>query len=85
MTITITRIMAAITRVTTRTAETARTIETILPESSCGLPVAFTRISSHYSNGRFHPVLKRNKPHYGVDYAAPTGTAIRATGGLLET
>lgn len=41
-------------------------------------PVAFTRISSHYSNGRFHPVLKRNKPHYGVDFAAPTGTPIRS-------
>jgi murein DD-endopeptidase MepM/ murein hydrolase activator NlpD len=41
-------------------------------------PVAFTRISSHYSQGRFHPVLKRNKPHYGVDFAAPPGTPIRS-------
>ncbi len=41
-------------------------------------PVAFTRISSHYSLGRFHPVLKRRKPHYGVDFAAPPGTSIRS-------
>lgn len=41
-------------------------------------PVAFTRISSHFSSGRFHPVLKRNRPHYGVDFAAPTGTPVRS-------
>jgi murein DD-endopeptidase MepM/ murein hydrolase activator NlpD len=41
-------------------------------------PVAFTRISSHFSSGRFHPVLKTRRPHYGVDFAAPTGTPIRA-------
>ncbi len=41
-------------------------------------PVAFTRISSHFSAGRYHPVLKRRKPHQGVDFAAPTGTAVRS-------
>lgn len=41
-------------------------------------PVEFTRISSKFSTRRFHPVLKRNKPHYGVDFAAPTGTPVRA-------
>jgi murein DD-endopeptidase MepM/ murein hydrolase activator NlpD len=28
---------------------------------------------------RFHPVLKRRMPHYGVDYGAPVGTPVHAT------
>lgn len=43
-------------------------------------PVDFTRISSRFSTGRYHPVLNRIRAHKGVDYAAPTGTAIRAAG-----
>ena len=41
-------------------------------------PVAFSRISSQFSRGRYHPVLKRRVPHYGVDFAAPPGTTVRA-------
>lgn len=41
-------------------------------------PLKFTRISSTFSNARFHPVLKVYKPHHGVDYAAPAGTPVRA-------
>ena len=41
-------------------------------------PVEYARISSRFSNNRFHPVLKRNKGHFGTDYAAPRGTPIRA-------
>ncbi|MEE8311257.1 MAG: peptidoglycan DD-metalloendopeptidase family protein [Candidatus Binatia bacterium] len=41
-------------------------------------PVDYSRISSHFTTKRFHPVLKRNVPHYGVDFAAPTGTPVRA-------
>lgn len=43
-------------------------------------PVKFSRISSGYSNRRFHPVQKRFKAHLGTDYAAPTGTPIVAVG-----
>lgn len=43
-------------------------------------PLNFTRISSRYSGRRFHPVQKRYKAHRGTDYAAPTGTPIRAVG-----
>ncbi len=43
-------------------------------------PVKYARISSRYSGRRFHPVQKRYKAHLGTDYAAPTGTPIRATG-----
>lgn len=42
-------------------------------------PLAFSRISSGFSNSRFHPVLKKWRSHRGVDYAAPTGTPIKAT------
>ena len=43
-------------------------------------PLEFGRISSRYSKSRLHPVLKTRRPHLGVDYAAPVGTPIRATG-----
>jgi len=43
-------------------------------------PVKFSRISSGYSNRRFHPVQKRFKAHLGTDYAAPKGTPIFAVG-----
>jgi murein DD-endopeptidase MepM/ murein hydrolase activator NlpD len=43
-------------------------------------PLEFRRISSSYSTGRFHPVLRRVRPHNGIDYAASSGTPIRAVG-----
>jgi len=41
-------------------------------------PMPFTRISSGFSNSRYHPVLKEWRSHKGIDYAAPTGTPVRA-------
>jgi murein DD-endopeptidase MepM/ murein hydrolase activator NlpD len=41
-------------------------------------PVAYTRISSFFSDSRFHPIKNRHLPHYGVDFAAPTGTPVVA-------
>ncbi len=41
-------------------------------------PVRFSRISSRFSYNRFHPILHRNKAHYGTDYAAAYGTPIMA-------
>ncbi|MGK7393059.1 MAG: M23 family metallopeptidase [Candidatus Cyclobacteriaceae bacterium M3_2C_046] len=43
-------------------------------------PLNYSRISSRFSNSRFHPVLKRYRPHHGVDYAAPTGTPVQSVG-----
>ncbi|HEU4341569.1 MAG TPA: peptidoglycan DD-metalloendopeptidase family protein, partial [Candidatus Binatia bacterium] len=43
-------------------------------------PLEFTSITSHFTEARFHPVLKVNVPHTGVDFAAPRGTPVRAVG-----
>ena len=37
-----------------------------------------SRISSKFSFNRLHPILKVRRPHYGVDYAAPKGTKVKA-------
>ena len=42
-------------------------------------PLRYSRVTSRFSNRRFHPVLKRYRPHHGVDYGAPTGTPVRVT------
>ena len=43
-------------------------------------PLRFSRISSGYSSGRLHPILKIVRPHYGVDYAASIGTPVVSIG-----
>lgn len=43
-------------------------------------PLDFYRITSRFSNSRFHPVLRRYRAHHGVDYAAPAGTPVYAIG-----
>ncbi len=50
-------------------------------------PLKFpVRISSRFSAARMHPVLRIVRPHFGVDYAAPTGTPVYAIGdGLVLT
>lgn len=42
-------------------------------------PLRFSRITSRFNLHRFHPILKRYLPHYGIDYGAPTGTPVHAT------
>ncbi|MBN2681617.1 MAG: peptidoglycan DD-metalloendopeptidase family protein [Bacteroidales bacterium] len=43
-------------------------------------PLQFSRITSHFSNSRLHPILKIRRPHHGVDYAAPVGTPVMTIG-----
>jgi murein DD-endopeptidase MepM/ murein hydrolase activator NlpD len=42
-------------------------------------PLKFSRITSRFSMNRYHPVLQRRMPHYGVDYGAPVGTPVLVT------
>ncbi len=44
-------------------------------------PIELSRISSGFTNSRFHPILRRWRAHRGVDYAANSGTPVQATGG----
>jgi murein DD-endopeptidase MepM/ murein hydrolase activator NlpD len=41
-------------------------------------PLEFNRISSPFSESRFHPIFMEHRPHNGVDFAAPRGTPVRA-------
>ncbi|MBR7889992.1 peptidoglycan DD-metalloendopeptidase family protein [Marinomonas sp. A79] len=43
-------------------------------------PVDFTRISSKFNPNRLHPIFKTSRPHRGVDYAAASGTPVKAAG-----
>ena len=48
-------------------------------------PLEFSRITSGFTNARYHPVLQEMRAHRGVDYGAPTGTRVKATGdGIVE-
>lgn len=41
-------------------------------------PLEFSRVTSGFSRGRMHPILKERRPHYGVDFGAPSGTPVRS-------
>ena len=43
-------------------------------------PLEFRRISSAFTYSRFHPILKKSRPHLGIDYSASSGTPVRAVG-----
>lgn len=48
-------------------------------------PLTFGRITSRFNRTRFHPILKKTRPHLGVDYGAPRGTPVMAVGnGIVE-
>ncbi|MEN8718587.1 MAG: peptidoglycan DD-metalloendopeptidase family protein [Sulfurovum sp.] len=42
------------------------------------IPLTYSRISSHFTKKRYHPVLKRYRAHLGTDFAAPRGRKIYA-------
>ena len=47
-------------------------------------PVPY-RITSHFTNRRYHPVLKRYRAHEGIDYGAPAGAPVEATASGIVT
>jgi murein DD-endopeptidase MepM/ murein hydrolase activator NlpD len=51
-----------------------------LARSFLRFPLEFASITSQFAHARFHPILKVNVPHRGVDFAAKRGTPVRAVG-----
>ena len=51
-----------------------------LARSFLRFPLEFSSITSLFTESRFHPILKTNLPHTGVDFAAQRGTPVRAVG-----
>ncbi len=41
-------------------------------------PVNYKRISGHFDPNRRHPLLRKKRPHWGTDFAAPHGTPVKA-------
>lgn len=49
-------------------------------------PLEFSRVTSRYTSRRYHPILRKWRAHRGVDYGAPPGTRVRATGnGIVKS
>jgi murein DD-endopeptidase MepM/ murein hydrolase activator NlpD len=54
-----------------------------LKQSFLRSPLEFSRVTSGFTNARFHPILQDWRAHRGVDYGAPEGTRVRSTGDAI--
>ncbi|MDB4461382.1 M23 family metallopeptidase [bacterium] len=61
------------------TTQIAKESKTKGIDLSLGLPLGRVRVSSKFGM-RMHPTLNKRKMHSGIDYVAPNGTPIKATG-----
>ena len=43
-------------------------------------PLEFSRVTSSFTNSRKHPIYGFHRAHTGVDFGAPTGARVKATG-----
>ena len=48
-------------------------------------PLAFSRVTSNFNPKRYHPVLKKPRPHNGTDFGAQTGTHVRTVANGVVT
>jgi len=48
-------------------------------------PLKFGRVTSRFNKRRFHPKLRRIRPHNGVDYGVPRGTPVRSVANGVVT
>ena len=56
-----------------------------MKKSYLAAPLKYAKITSKFSLSRLHPILNKVIPHFGTDYAAPTGTPIIAVSdGIIE-
>lgn len=46
--------------------------------SRFGMPLRHARVTSSFSYRRYHPILKRYRPHHGTDFGAKRGTPLLA-------
>ncbi len=55
-----------------------RRVPTKSISSTFGMPIRHARLTSHFSHRRYHPILKRYRPHHGTDFGAKRGTPLLA-------
>jgi len=56
-----------------------------MKKSFLAAPLKYAKITSKFSRSRLHPILNKVVPHFGTDYAAPSGTPILAVSdGVIE-
>lgn len=48
------------------------------PSKRFGMPLRHVRITSRFTHRRWHPILKRYRPHHGIDFGARRGTPLLA-------
>lgn len=56
----------------------SRRVPVSTKDSQFGMPLRHVRVTSSFSYRRYHPILKRYRPHHGTDFGARRGTPLLA-------